>query len=167
MKVGWPFVGGFFHADGWDWKLIGRYAKLMRQPVFANAEDVHFFFALGWIGRLVWDGHRCVLPVLKALTCFLYVAACERFEGGMPTLENALRVHCFDFFFNPLDGQRVQVVPRTMRYAGDYKTATGQESSRDASSCLEYLRIIACRHSVFSNQRLVPNIRVQKHPKTP
>ena len=84
----------------------------------------------------------------------------------MPTLENALRVHCFDFF-NPLDGQRVQVVPRTMRYAGDYKTATGQESSRDASSCLGYLRIIACRHSVFSNQRLVPSIRVQKHPKTP
>lgn len=23
MKVGLPFVEGFFRADGWDWKLIG------------------------------------------------------------------------------------------------------------------------------------------------
>ena len=53
MKVGLPFVEGFFRADGWDWKLIGpslnafRYVKLMRQPVFANAEDVCFLGCVG------------------------------------------------------------------------------------------------------------------------
>ena len=167
MKVGWPFVGGFFHADGWDWKLIGRYAKLMRQPVFANAEDVHFFF---WVGL---DWKTCLRWSPLCTSCFessdVFPICCSLWKIRRRNADFGKRSEgpLFWFFFNPLDGQRVQVVPRTMRYAGDYKTATGQESSRDASSCLEYLRIIACRHSVFSNQRLVPNIRVQKHPKTP